>query len=206
MKSLKQFNDIINEGERLFYTDIINMVSLNWHEKKIIDTSYYPNYQEKKEKNYPDRSKMPFFKPKKPTLDCRIPLLLEYIDDGKHKGNFRILLTEDIVLKDTSPSETEAILDNYDNNPNDIKEMYEILKENPMTVKLKDLVPYSFFTETEKEQLNSLFNHKHIYKLLIKILKNECQISINNSKNVYKEITNLYNLSSKAKQKTKTKA
>ena len=186
MKNNQQFKNVINNGERLFYTDKIDMVSLNWHEKKIIDTKYYPNYKEKQEKSFPDRNKMPFSKIQTPRLS-RVPLLLEYIDEGEYQGNFKILLTEDIVLKNTSTSDT-LLLDNIDNNnPAHIRETYESLINNPMTVNIKDVVPFCFLTETEKEKLSELLSSRVFNTLLIKLLKKECQISVNNSKNVYKE-------------------
>lgn len=203
MKNITQFKDIISRGERLFYTDKIDMVSLNWHEKKIIDTKYFPNYEEKQEKLFPDRSVMPYFKTQTPRLK-QVPLLLEYIDEGEYKGNFKTLLTDEIVLKNISGSDTFLLDNNADKNPKQIKETYEKIINNPMTVNIKSIIPFSCLTPSEKEKLSELLNNKFFNNLLIKFLKKECQISINNSKEVYKEVLNQYNLNNK-KEKTKIK-
>lgn len=186
MKNNKQFEDIISRGERLFYTDKIDMVSLNWHEKLIIDTKYYPNYEEKQEKLFPDRSIMPYFKAKIPRLK-QVPLLLEYIDEGEYQGNFKILLTDDIVLKNISTNDTFMLDNKADNNPEHIKETYEALLNNPMTVNIKSIVPFSCLTQSEKQHLSELLNNR-FNSLLIKFIRKECQISINNSKDVYKSL------------------
>ena len=186
MKNCKQFEEVISRGERVFYTDKIDMVNLKWHEKKVIDTKYYPNYKEKQEKSFPDRTKMPYFKTQTPSIK-QMPLLLEYIDEGEYQGNFKILLTDDIVLKNISTSNT-LLLENTDyNNPQLIVETYEALINNPMTVNIKNIVPFCFLTQSEKQQLSELLNNR-FNSLLIKFIKKECQMNIKNGKDIYKEI------------------
>ena len=129
---------------------------------------------------------MPYFKTQTPSIK-QMPLLLEYIDEGEYQGNFKILLTDDIVLKNISTSNT-LLLENTDyNNPQLIVETYEALINNPMTVNIKNIVPFCFLTQSEKQQLSELLNNR-FNSLLIKFIKKECQKKIKNGKDIYKEI------------------
>ena len=199
MKNFKEFKEMVSSGEKFFYTSRINGATLNWHDKVVKNTVYYPNYKETKENIVPDRTQKPYFMVKKPIISD-IPIILEYIDKGEYEGNFRMLLTGDIVLKNIG--NRELLLED----DLTIKEVYDFIKENPMIVNLKDIVPVSCLTTGEKEVLFEIYNDKKsaIYnKLLMGVLRKECQIYINSSKDVYKEILKLSNM---PRQKVKTKA